>query len=418
MKKINFVFLLAASGLLASCGETTTNSSSDVKSSETPAVVSSSSEEEASSSIIPATKAKLIRSYIGTFEGGYYIPGYKMVQSGYDNYVVDLYDDNTYVSNRVTYMDMYGTNGSVVITTTGSYAESENEDGDGIISLSDAASILYTTCGMFNMQYSWNNEGIEDTTFPVALMGSSSASDTFDFFKSEYGFGYSFLASDSNSLIKEVYLPTDYAEHFHTAAQDATDSTEAVEEKTPYKLDGVVNPYKGEVKAHDFGKEIKHVYIGTFAGGYYIPAYKMLQAGYDNYVVTTFADGTYNAINVKYMNMYGTIGSVVLETEGAYTESENEDEDTIININAASSILYTTCGMFNYQYSWGVSGIKDSEFPVALMGSSSASDTLDFFKSEYGYAYSFLTTDTQCTVGELTLPEEIANHYVTSSENN
>ena len=413
MKKINFVFLLAASGLLASCGETTTNSSSDVKSSETPAVVSSSSEEEASSSITPATKAKLIRSYIGTFEGGYYIPGYKMVQSGYDNYVVDLYDDNTYVSNRVTYMDMYGTNGSVVITTTGSYAESENEDGDGIISLSDAASILYTTCGMFNFQYSWGVDGIADSEFPVSLMGSSSASDTLDFFKSEYGFGYSFLTSDTGCTIAEVYLPKDYAEHFHTKAQAATETSSAVEEKILYKLDGVVNPYKGEVKAHDFGKKIKNVYVGTFKGGYYIPAYTMLQAGYDNYVVTTFEDGTYNAINVKYMNMYGTNGSVTLETTGKYKNTENEDGDIVVEISAADSIIYTTSGMFFYQFQWGVDGMEDSTFPVALMGSSSASDTLDFFKSEYGYAYSFLTTDSNSLIKELNLPDDIAAHYAT-----
>lgn len=409
MKKVNLVFLLASASLLAACGENTPSSSKAQDTSDTQA---SSSESTQSSSKEEVKDAKLVHSYIGTFEGGYYIPAYSMVQAGFDNYVVDLYDDNTYVSNRVTYMDMYGTQGSVVITTTGSYSTSENEDGDGIVSLSDAASILYTTCGMFQLQYSYNVEGIEDSNFPVALLGTSSASDTLDFFKSEYGFGYSFLTTDSNSLIKEVYLPTAYAEHFHTPAQDATDSTPAVEEKILYSLDGVVNPYKGEVKAHSFGKEIKNVYIGTFEGGYYIPAYSMLQPGYDNYVVTTFADGSYNAINVKYMDMYGTQGSVVLETEGKYTETENEDGDAIINIAAATSILYTTCGMFNYQYTWGVSGMEDSTFPVALLGSSSASDTLDLFKAEYGYAYSFLTTDSGCTVGELNLPEDIAKHFV------
>ncbi len=418
MKKINFVFLLTAASLLAACGENTPTSSE--KGGDTP--VASSSKDEtpvtSSSSVdeTPVANAKLVHSYIGTFEGGYYIPAYKMTQSGYDNYVVDLYDDSTYVSNRVTYMNMYGTQGSVVITTTGSYATSENEDGDTIISLSDAQSILYTTFGMFQMQYSWNNEGITDTTFPVALMGTSSSSDTFDFFKSEYGFGYSFLAADTQSLIKEVYLPVAYAEHFHTPAQEATDSTPAVEEKTLYSLNGVVNPYTGEAKAHNFGKTIKNVYTGTFAGGYYIPAYSMLQPGYDNYVVTTFTDGSYDAINVKYMNMYGTNGSVVLKTQGTYTTSQNEDGDDVINIGAASSILYTTCGMFNYQYSWGVSGMTDSTFPVALMGSSSASDTLEYFKSEYGYAYSFLTTDTGCTIGELTLPDYIAQHYVTEDK--
>ncbi len=410
MKKVNLVFLLASASLLAACGDNTTNSSSPSDTKDTS--VASSSVVEEISSKEEVKNAKLVRSYIGTFEGGYYIPAYKMVQAGFDNYVVDLYDDNTYVSNRVTYMDMYGTQGSVVITTTGSYSTSENEDGDGIVSLSDAQSILYTTCGMFSLQYSWNNEGIEDSTFPVALLGTSSASDTLDFFKEEYGFGYSFLTTDTNSLIKEVYLPTAYAEHFHTPAKEATDTDPATEEKILYSLDGVVNPYKGEAKIHSFGKAIKHVYIGTFEGGYYIPGYSMLQAGFDNYVVTTFADGSYNAINVKYMDMYGTQGSVVLETEGKYTEDENEDGDTIIKIGEASSILYTTCGMFNLQYNWGVSGMEDSTFPVALLGSSSASDTLDFFKSEYGYAYSFLTTDTNCTVGELTLPEEIAKHFV------
>ncbi len=413
MKKITFVFLFAATGLLAACGEnkTPTSSSKAGDTSDTPAA--SSEVAPVDSSEAPVEASKHIATYIGTFEGGYYIPAYSMVQSGYDNYVVDLYSDNTYVSNRVTYMDMYGTIGSVVITTTGSYATSENEDGDTIVSLSDAASILYTTCGMFNFQYSWGVDGIADSEFPVSLMGSSSASDTLDFFKSEYGFGYSFLTSDTGCTITEVYLPKDYAEHFHTKAQEATESSSAVEEKILYKLDGVVNPYKGEVKAHDFGKKVKNVYVGTFEGGYYIPAYSMLQAGYDNYVVTTFEDGTYNAINVKYMNMYGTIGSVTLETTGKYKNTENEDGDIVVEMAAADSIIYTTSGMFFYQFQWGVDGMEDSTFPVALMGSSSASDTLDFFKSEYGYAYSFLTTDSNSLIKELNLPDEIAAHYAT-----
>ena len=142
----------------------------------------------------------------------------------------------------------------------------------------------------------------------------------------------------------------------------------------------------------------------------------MVQPGFDNYVVTTFDDGTYLALNVKYMNMYGTQGSVVLRAEGKFTVDENEDGDEIIALAAADSILYTTCGMFFMQYSYNVDGIDDSLFPVALLGSSSNSDTLDFFKGEYGYAYSFLTSDSGCTIVELYLPEEIAAHFVVEEE--
>ena len=160
-------------------------------------------------------------------------------------------------------------------------------------------------------------------------------------------------------------------------------------------------------------KEAKLVrsYTGTFVGGYYIPAYNMVQPGYDNYVITTFKDGTYRALNVKYMDMYGTIGNVSLRTEGQFTKSENEDGDLLITIGAAESILYTTCGMFNFQYSWQVNGFEDSLFPVQLMGSASNVDTLDLFKSEYGFEFSFLVGDTGAIV-ELNLPDYIASRYV------
>ena len=408
MKHTHLLIGVLASAALVGCGSTANSTPASKPASDDSSSVASSADPAASSVETPATAAKLVKSYIGTFEGGYYIPAYSMVQPGFDNYVVDLYDDNTYVSNKVIYMNMYGTQGSVVVTTTGSYAISENDDGDEIVSLSDAASILYTTCGMFFMQYSYNVPGMADSNFPVALLGSSSNSDTLDFFKGEYGFGYSFLTSDSGCTITELYLPDSYAIHF--AAKDDEGN---LLPRTPSE---VVNPYQGDIKAHDFGKEIDSVYIGTFEGGYYIPAYQMLQPGFDNYVVTTFDDGTYLALNVKYMNMYGTQGSVVLRTEGKFTVDENEDGDEIIALAAADSILYNTCGMFFMQYSYNVDGIDDSLFPVALLGSSSNSDTLDFFKGEYGYAYSFLTSDSGCTVVELNLPEEIAAHFVVEEE--
>ena len=401
MKKAPTLVLALAAGMLASCGGASSSSQAAVSS----AVSTPSSSAVTSSNEEAAQESKLLKSYIGTFEGGYYIPAYDMVQPGYDNYVVDLYDDGTYVSNKVIYMNMYGTQGSVVVQTTGSYAVDENEDGDEIVSLSDAASILYTTCGMFSMQYSFNVEGLEDTTFPVALMGSSSNSDTLEFFKAEYGFGYSFLTNDTGCTIVEVYLPDSYAIHF--AAKDGEGNL------LPREASEVVNPYTGEVKAHSFGKDIENVFIGTFEGGYYIPAYDMVQPGFDNYVVTLFDDGTYLGVNVKYMNMYGTLGSVTLRTEGTYAIDENEDGDEVVDIAAAASILYTTSGMFSMQYSYNTGAIEDTTFPVALMGSSSNSDTLEFFKAEYGYAYSFLTNDTGCTIVELNLPEEIAAHFVT-----
>ena len=407
MKHTHLLVGVLASAALVGCGSTA-NSTPASKPDSSAVSINSAADPVASSVETPATAAKLVKSYIGTFVGGYYIPAYNMVQPGFDNYVVDLFDDNTYVSNKVIYMDMYGTQGSVVITTTGSYSIDENEDGDEIVSLSDAASILYTTCGMFQMQYSFNVDGIEDSVFPVALLGSSSNSDTLDFFKGEYGFGYSFLTSDSGCTITELYLPDSYAIHFAPKDDEGN-----LLPRTPSQ---VVNPYQGDIKAHDFGKEIDNVYIGTFVGGYYIPAYQMLQPGFDNYVVTTFDDGTYLALNVKYMDMYGTQGSVVLRTEGKFTVDENEDGDEIIALAAADSILYTTCGMFFMQYASGVNGIEDSLFPVALLGSSSNSDTLDFFKGEYGYAYSFLTSDSGCTVVELSLPEEIAAHFVVEEE--
>ena len=230
MKKAPTLVLALAAGMLASCGGASSSSQAAVSNaastpSSTPAsfAVASSSEEA-------AQESKLLKSYIGTFEGGYYIPAYDMVQPGYDNYVVDLYDDGTYVSNKVIYMNMYGTQGSVVVQTTGSYAVDENEDGDEIVSLSDAASILYTTCGMFSMQYSFNVEGLEDTTFPVALMGSSSNSDTFEFFKAEYGYAYSFLANDAGCLIVELNLPEEIAAHFVTEEPPVEEGSEQSQE--------------------------------------------------------------------------------------------------------------------------------------------------------------------------------------------
>ena len=394
MKNAKFLFALLMSSTLVACGGTNpTEPSSEAKTENKTEEVKNSEAQPTEEVPVVEKEAKLVRSYTGTFAGGYYIPAYNMVQAGYDNYEVDLFEDDTYVSNKVIYMDMYGTPGSVVITTTGSYAISENEDGDEIVSLSDAQSILYTTCGMFNFQYSWSTKGFEDSLFPVQLMGSASNSDSFEFFKQEYGFGYSFLTSDTNSLIVEVYLPDSYASHFGKEGS------------------AVVNPFTGEAKAHEFNSEIDDVYIGTFKGGYYIPAYNMVQPGYDNYVITTFKDGTYRALNVKYMDMYGTIGNVSLRTEGQFTKSENEDGDLLITIGAAESILYTTCGMFNFQYSWQVNGFEDSLFPVQLMGSASNVDTLDLFKSEYGFEFSFLVGDTGAIV-ELNLPDYIASRYV------
>ena len=108
-----------------------------------------------------------------------------------------------------------------------------------------------------------------------------------------------------------------------------------------------------------------------------------------------------------------TMEGAVEKTTGKYKKTENEDGDIVVEISAADSIIYTTSGMFFYQFQWGVDGMEDSTFPVALMGSSSASDTLDFFKSEYGYAYSFLTTDSNSLIKELNLPDDIAAHYAT-----
>ena len=160
MKHTHLLIGVLASAALVGCGSTANSTPASKPASEDSLSVASSADSAASSVETPATAAKLVKSYIGTFEGGYYIPAYQMVQPGFDNYVVDLYDDNTYVSNKVIYMNMYGTQGSVVVTTTGCYAISENDDGDEIVSLSDAASILYTTCGMFFMQYSYNVSGM------------------------------------------------------------------------------------------------------------------------------------------------------------------------------------------------------------------------------------------------------------------
>ena len=146
MKNAKFLFALLMSSTLVACGGTNpTEPSSEAKTENKTEEVKNSEAQPTEEVPVVEKEAKLVRSYTGTFVGGYYIPAYNMVQPGYDNYEVDLFEDDTYVSNKVIYMDMYGTPGSVVITTTGSYAISENEDGDEIVSLSDAQSILYTT---------------------------------------------------------------------------------------------------------------------------------------------------------------------------------------------------------------------------------------------------------------------------------
>lgn len=136
-------------------------------------------------------ESKAKNTYICTVAGGIDLPDYEMHQPGFNNYVVTTYSDNTYEMTLVIYIDMYGTPGSVVINTTGKYTTGENADGDTVITLSDAESILYTTCGMFTMQYSWNTD-LPDTAFPVELLGSTSAHNTLEDLQNRFGKGFSF----------------------------------------------------------------------------------------------------------------------------------------------------------------------------------------------------------------------------------
>ncbi len=137
------------------------------------------------------SSAKATNVYINTTKGALSLPDYGMEQESYDNYTVTTYDNGTYGMTLVKYMDMYGTPGSVTIVTTGTYTESKNADGDTVIALSDATSIVYTTCGMFTMQYSWNSD-LPDTAFPVEFLGSTSAHNTLEDLQNSFGKGFSF----------------------------------------------------------------------------------------------------------------------------------------------------------------------------------------------------------------------------------
>ena len=95
MKHTHLLVGVLASVALAGCGSTANSTPASKPASDDSSSVASSADPAASSVETPATAAKLVKSYIGTFEGGYYIPAYSMVQPGFDNYVVDLYDDNT-----------------------------------------------------------------------------------------------------------------------------------------------------------------------------------------------------------------------------------------------------------------------------------------------------------------------------------
>ena len=135
--------------------------------------------------------AKATNVYINTTKSALKLPDYGMEQPCFDNYVVTTYDDGTYDMTLVKYMDMYGTPGSVTIVTTGTYTGEENADGDLMITLSDATSIVYTTSGMFVMQYSWNSD-LPDTVFPVEFLGSTSAHNTLEDLQSGFGKGFTF----------------------------------------------------------------------------------------------------------------------------------------------------------------------------------------------------------------------------------
>jgi hypothetical protein len=135
-------------------------------------------------------ESKTTNIYIASFASSLNLPDYGMEQPAVDNYVITTYEDGNYDMVLVKYMDMYGTDGSVTIVTTGTYESKENADGDQIITLSDATSISYTTCGMFTMQYSWNTD-LPDTEFPVEFLGSTSAHNSLEDLQA-FGKGFSF----------------------------------------------------------------------------------------------------------------------------------------------------------------------------------------------------------------------------------
>lgn len=121
--------------------------------------------------------------------------------------------------------------------------------------------------------------------------------------------------------------------------------------------------------------------------GYLLTDYGMASDSYEVWTLKVYDDDTYYMVYTCSIYMYGNFCGIVVESEGTYTSSLDDDDYTVYSLSEATSLSYKTCGMSTLTIT------LDSTFPVERLGQSSASTTKDEFISLYGAAQSVTIQD-------------------------